>query len=225
LSEPHEFRLKLMKSHIKYQLKSLERYRDWFPRADVVFELRGENKVYNTYVDKTNRLKLSEILQTHPDIKPGDTLVFTPLSGGRDWQVIAETSSATTQTKLVSEKKTRSRKKPTSLDHSRLQEIIVDLSEHFGMYAQAEFRFEHFIYDVIWLRVPSGNPVKVFEVQVGGNLDSALTKLKHARNSWNADLFLVTNRTKDADKAAYLLGGSFHEISEKNNNSHGIGSI
>ncbi len=52
----------------------------------------------------------------------------------------------------------------------------------------------------------------MFEVQVSGNIDSALTKLRHVRNTWNADLFLVVNSEKDSERASYLLNGSFHEI-------------
>ena len=204
-----------MKSHIRFKLKSLEKYRDWFPKADIEFEIRGNGKTYRTYVDRANRLRLHEILKDYPNVKPGDELVFSPVTGSRDWSVSLEPSETITQEKLVSERKPKSRKRIRTLDHSHLQKMLVSLSQYYEMYAEEELRFEHFIFDVVWRRVPTGNPVKVFEVQVGGSLEGALTKLKHARDSWNADLFLIVISSKDADKADYLLGGSFHEMRNK----------
>lgn len=215
MSEPHNFRLMLRKSHIKFKLKSLERYREWFPRADIEFELRGDGKTYKTYVDRANRLRLNDILKDHPDAKPGDHLVFTKEPGSREWSISLEKFDSTTQTKLIDVKRKKPKKKTRTFDHSSLQKMLVSLSEYYDMQAREEFRFEQFIFDVIWTRVPTGNPVKVFEVQVGGSLEGALTKLKHARDSWNADLFLIVISSKDADKAEYLLGGSFHEMRQK----------
>jgi predicted RNA-binding protein len=215
LSERHNFRLKLGKSHIKCKLKSLEKYREWFPRADIEFELRGDGKTYRTYVDRGNRIRLHELLKDHPDAKVGDFLVFTTEPGSREWTISLEKSDSTTQTRLISEKPSKPKKKVRTFDHSSLQKILVSLSEYYDMHAQEEFRFEHFIFDVIWTRVPTGNPIKVFEVQVGGSLEGALTKLKHARDTWNSDLFLIVTSSKDADKAEYLLGGSFHEMRRK----------
>lgn len=215
MSEPHNFRLMLRKSHIKFNLKSLEKYREWFPRADIEFELRGDGKTYRTYIDRANRLRLHELLKDHPDAKPGDFLVFSREPGSREWAISLEKSDLTTQTRLTAKKAAKPKKKVRTFDHSSLQKMLLSLSDYYDMQAQEEFRFEHFIFDVIWTRVPSGNPVKVFEVQVGGSLEGALTKLKHARDTWNADLFLIVISSKDADKAEYLLGGSFHEMRRK----------
>ena len=215
MKEPHEFRLQLKKSHVKYKLKSLERYREWFPPADVVFELKGQRCMYRTYVDKANRLKLDAILKIHSEISPGDFLIFKPISGGREWEVGIHHRKSAIQTTLARHKKLKPRQKPKTFDHETLQEMLVTISQYFRMYPESEFVHEHHRYDVIWKRVKSGNPVKVFEVQVSGNLDSALTKLKHARDLWNADIFLVVVSSKDAEKAEYLLSGSFHEIADK----------
>ncbi|MFW9889689.1 MAG: hypothetical protein ACFFER_15985 [Candidatus Thorarchaeota archaeon] len=215
MKKPHQFRLKLGKSHLKYKLKSLERYRDWFPPADVIFEIKGESCVYETYVDRANRLKLDQIIKQHPDIKSGDHLFFTPISGSHDWLVVVQHATTTTQATLVKREKKLSRPKPKTFDHSSLQEMLTSLSSHFGMHAQSELVHEIHRYDVIWRRITTGNPVKVFEVQVSGNLESALTKLKHARDLWNADVFLVVTSSKDAEKARHLLGGSFHEMASK----------
>lgn len=215
MNEPHEFRLKLKKSHVKYKLKSLERYRKWFPPADVVFELQGLDSIYKTYVDKANRLKLDDILKQHPDMKPGDYLVFKPLSRGREWQVRVEHSEKPIQTTLAVEETIKPREKQKSFSHSALIDMLVEVADYFDMYPESEYSYEVHRYDVIWKRVKSGNPIKVFEVQVGGSLDSALTKLKHARDLWNSDVFLVVTSAKDAEKAEYLLSGSFHEIADK----------
>jgi len=65
--------------------------------------------------------------------------------------------------------------------------------------------------DVAWRRVAASVPQKVFEVQVSGNLYSALGKLKKAHLLWNSQPFLVLRRGEQP-KADDLLGGAFHEI-------------
>jgi hypothetical protein len=54
-------------------------------------------------------------------------------------------------------------------------------------------------------------PSHVFEVQIGGNLEQALTKLKHAWDKLNSIPYLVTT-DEDAAKARSLLEGSFHAM-------------
>ncbi len=212
MKEPHEFRLQLRKSALKYKLRALERYREWFPPADVAFELRGDGVIFKAHIDRQNRLKLDEILRQHPDTKAGDYLVFSPVSEGREWHVQVQHYANTIQTTLAEKETSRTRQMPKTFDHDTLQEMIVKLAESYGMHPEAEYIHEHNRYDVIWKRVKSGSPAKVFEVQVSGSIEGALTKLKHARDLWSSDIFLVVTSTKDAEKAEYLLNGSFHEI-------------
>jgi len=204
----------LRKSAFKYKLRSLERYREWFPPANVEFEFKSYDRVYRTYVDRANRIRLHDWLRDHPEAKEGDYMVFIPLSGGREWLVELEKGPRSKQATLGAPPKKREPQSRGSIrfSHREIQEIVVNLAEHFGMFAEEELREGPYVYDVVWRRVRSGNPVKVFEVQVSGSLDSALAKLKHARDTWNADLFLIVTNARDAEKAEFLLSGSFHEI-------------
>jgi len=62
-------------------------------------------------------------------------------------------------------------------------------------------------------------PIAVFEVQFHGNLDVALSRLKHAYDLWGCKLFLIISRNRDLERTYQLLGemlsGAFHEIRNK----------
>jgi len=102
----------------------------------------------------------------------------------------------------------------TTLTHSELITMLVELGEMFGKSAEREYLAGPYRYDTVWKRVKVGNPTKVFEVHDKGVLDSALAKLKHAYDIWSADLFLVVTKHEDKERAKFLLAGSFHEIGE-----------
>jgi hypothetical protein len=53
----------------------------------------------------------------------------------------------------------------------------------------------------------------VFEVQIGGDIYHAMSKLKHAFDLWNSHVFLVATM---GDKSKYqeLLSGTFHEVAD-----------
>jgi predicted RNA-binding protein len=97
--------------------------------------------------------------------------------------------------------------------HEEIKEKLMELGRIEKYYVEKEYRFSDIDekLDVVWKRVPSGYPTYVFEIQIEGNLHQALTKLKHAYDIWNSNIFLIT--TKDnLEKAQKLLSGSFHEI-------------
>jgi len=97
--------------------------------------------------------------------------------------------------------------------HEEIKEKLMELGEIEGYIVEKEYRLSDINerLDVIWKRMRYGNPTYVFEIQVGGNLHQALTKLKSAYSSWNSNLFLIT--TKDnVEKAKKLLSSSFYEI-------------
>ena len=54
----------------------------------------------------------------------------------------------------------------------------------------------------------------VFEVQISGNVDSALARLKHAYDAQRSRPFLVIADERDKRLAGKRLTGSFHEIWE-----------
>ena len=56
-----------------------------------------------------------------------------------------------------------------------------------------------------------GVPTRVFEVQIGGNIHQAISKLKHAWDLWNSEPFLIIE-PQQRQKAEELLSGTFHEI-------------
>lgn len=68
--------------------------------------------------------------------------------------------------------------------------------------------------DVVWRKLAASVPTYVFEVQIGGNVHQALSKLKHAYDIWNSNIFLVI-REEDKNKVEQLIGGTFHEIRER----------
>jgi len=100
---------------------------------------------------------------------------------------------------------------PPSADRDLIKEMIYEIGLLQGWIAEKEYRLEGFRLDVVWKRVKQGNPTVAFEVQIGGNLIEALTKLKHAFDMWNSSPILVTSEDQ-IEKAGGLVEGSFHEI-------------
>jgi hypothetical protein len=98
---------------------------------------------------------------------------------------------------------------PRELSHKQAQQLLVEIGEMLGRFAEAEFEY----YDVVW-RDSRASPrlSHVFEVQVSGSVDSALTRLKHAYDAQRSRPFLVIADERAAQFAARRLSGSFHEI-------------
>jgi len=68
--------------------------------------------------------------------------------------------------------------------------------------------------DVVWRRIPDGDPTYAFEVQLGGNIFQALYKLKEARDKWNSIPVLVTNENGKAE-VAKIMASYHHEIKDE----------
>lgn len=97
------------------------------------------------------------------------------------------------------------------VSHAEAQQMLVEVGRMLGRHSQAEF--EH--YDVVWRDSPSSPRLShVFEVQVAGSVDSALTRLKHAYDTQRTRPFLVIADERSAQFADRRLTGSFHEIWE-----------
>ena len=103
--------------------------------------------------------------------------------------------------------------KPRSV-HEEMKDKLMELGKLEGFIAEREYPFPDIRekLDVVWRRVPTSVPTYVFEVQIGGNLHQALTKLKHAYDIWNSNIFLVVE-AKDEIRVKELISGAFHEIS------------
>lgn len=96
-----------------------------------------------------------------------------------------------------------------TLTHKEAQRMLVEIGVLLGRFAEAEY--EH--YDVVWRDSFSAPRLShVFEVQISGSVDSALTRLKHAHDTQRSQLFLVISDERDQRFAGKRLSGSFHEI-------------
>lgn len=108
-----------------------------------------------------------------------------------------------TPEQLTSETKSR------VVGHQRAQFMLVEIGQILGRFAEAEY--EHF--DVVWRDSYAAPRLShVFEVQISGSVDSALTRLKQAYETQRSRLFLVIADERDRRFADKRLSGSFHEI-------------
>lgn len=100
---------------------------------------------------------------------------------------------------------------PRTLSHKAAQQMLVEIGTMLGRHAEAEFEY----YDVVW-RDAANSPrlSHVFEVQIAGSVDSALTRLKHAYDAQRSRPFLIVADERSARFAGKRLTGSFHEIWE-----------
>jgi hypothetical protein len=93
--------------------------------------------------------------------------------------------------------------------HRALQRLLLDLGALLGKDAA----LEHESYDVVW-RERRGAPrlSHVFEVQVAGSVDSALTRLKRAHEAQRSRLYLVVADERSARFAEARLREAFPEL-------------
>jgi hypothetical protein len=105
----------------------------------------------------------------------------------------------------------RNRKIKLKADHDTIKELIYKIGLLQGKISQKEVQIDNYKLDVAWRRIPRADPYIVFEVHIHGNLEEALTKLKHARDMWNSKPILVT-RADIVKKALEVASGAFHEI-------------
>jgi hypothetical protein len=100
---------------------------------------------------------------------------------------------------------------PGKISHKEAQHMLIELGELLGRHAEAEYDY----YDVVWRDSASSPRLShVFEVQISGSVDSALTRLKHAYDAQRSRPFLVIADERDTRFAGKRLSGSFHEIIE-----------
>lgn len=95
------------------------------------------------------------------------------------------------------------------LSHLYIQEMLVEIGESLGFYAETEFEF----YDVIWRETAKSPRLShVFEVQSKGNIDSAFAKLKRAYQNQRSKIFLVISSERDLNRARKSLSQEFQDI-------------
>jgi hypothetical protein len=101
------------------------------------------------------------------------------------------------------------RETPGRVTHKDAQVMLVEIGQMLGRHAETEFEY----YDVVWRDGPASPRLShVFEVQVAGSVDSALTRLKHAYDAQRSRPFLVIADERSGRFAGRRLTGSFHEI-------------
>lgn len=103
----------------------------------------------------------------------------------------------------------------TPLSHDEIKKKLVQIGRMLGKHAEEEYQR----YDVIWKDSKISPRIShVFEVQVRGKLEGALTKLKHAYDVQRSKPFLIISYELDSRRAGQLiypfLSGSFHEIGD-----------
>lgn len=93
--------------------------------------------------------------------------------------------------------------------HLSIQEMLVEIGESLGFYAEIEFEY----YDVIWRENPKSTRIShVFEVQSKGNIDSAFAKLKRAYQNQRTKPFLVIASERDSNRAGKSLSHEFQDV-------------
>lgn len=101
--------------------------------------------------------------------------------------------------------------KGRAVTHKEAQSMLVEIGQMLGRHAEAEF--EH--YDVVWRDSANAPRLShVFEVQIAGSVDGALTRLKCAYETQRSKIFLVIADERDKNFVRKRLTGSFHEIWE-----------
>ena len=95
--------------------------------------------------------------------------------------------------------------------HDEIKGTLVQIGKLQGYLAESEYSFDIGKLDVVWRRVLNSVPTYVFEIQVGGDVYHALSKLKHAFDLWNSHIFIVASEN-ERNKVDNLLSGTFHEI-------------
>lgn len=98
--------------------------------------------------------------------------------------------------------------------HNQIKDTLIKIGKLQNYIAESEYPFDLGKIDVVWRRVEKSVPTYVFEIQVGGNVYQALSKLKHAYDLWNSHIFIVATES-ERDKVNSLLSGTFHEINNR----------
>jgi hypothetical protein len=113
--------------------------------------------------------------------------------------IVAQETSGFTLTKT----------KNKEITHLSIQEMLVEIGECLGFYAEIEFEY----YDVIWRENARSQRIShVFEVQSKGNIDSAFAKLKRAYQNQRSKPFLVIASERDSNRAGKSLAQEFQDV-------------
>lgn len=178
---------------IRFLYVRLNRYFPRLSEQEIAAIKNGENKIWRRLVQKAGKSLDEKQYITR------ERGIWTITEKGRD---IVETDNqgfALTQLK----------EKP--LSHINVQEMLLEIGQILGFYAEMEFEF----YDVIWRETSKSQRLShVFEVQSKGNLDSAFAKLKRAYETQRSKPFLILSSESDTKRAHKSLNREFLDIQE-----------
>jgi hypothetical protein len=106
--------------------------------------------------------------------------------------------------------------------HDELVKELLEIGEWLNFIVKREEPTPDNVYriDVTWREVEDHAPIKVFEVEVSGDVDKALIRLAHAHDKWRCEqLWLIVSDEAKAERAKKLieprLKGSFARIKDK----------
>lgn len=103
---------------------------------------------------------------------------------------------------------------PAIINHDDVKDYLAEIGRIQGYITDKEYSLESTRLDVVWRRVERSVPTFVFEVQIGGDIYHAMSKLKHAFDLWNSHIFLVATMG-ERGKFEELISGTFHEVADQ----------
>jgi hypothetical protein len=183
--------------HLRYLYDRLVRYFPQLTGDDLQGKSAGGRNRWHALVQRAGRQ-----LITNGELKREASRWLLTAKGKR--RIEAEDMRAVATTPV-------SKEAPRKISHKEAQQMLIELGEMLGRHAEAEYDY----YDVVWRDSASSPRLShVFEVQISGSVDSALTRLKHAYDAQRSRPFLVIADERDSRFAGKRLSGSFHEILE-----------
>lgn len=93
------------------------------------------------------------------------------------------------------------------MSHRDLEDMLAEIGEMLGFHVKREESTTDGLhrFDITWRDHSSHSPVKVWEVEISGNVLTALARLKHAFDLWHPELYLVVSDAKTKEKAEELV--------------------
>ena len=100
------------------------------------------------------------------------------------------------------------------ISHRTIVDMIKEIGEILGFHVKTEENTPDQVHrlDITWRVHRDLSPLKVWEVEKSGDIDSALTRLKHAFGIWHSELYLVVSDAKTRERAENTVRNAFVEI-------------
>ena len=177
----------------------------------VIYPYRfGFDVVY--YLPQTWKEKNINIADLKPALRGGINPLPRPEAINEIFKRMQEKWNIDTSLFITEEKKETEEIKEKPSQHNEIRDKLCTIGQMENFISEKEYLIDGERIDVTWRRVARGVPTRVFEVQIGGSIHQALSKLKHSYDLWNSELFLIIGPGQK-QKVDELLSGTFHEIS------------